>query len=327
MYSANGFDGIVNKDSLKRVKHSEEAVLKIENEWVRDSVKNYEKALAKRIDKYLTVASKYDYIPALRWLYKYYLQNNADDPSLWMGYLNILSDAKHNHPQSQYDLAQCWRTGLGGLQTDYVRYSEWLQKAASSGHVESEFELAKCYYLGLGVTQDLEQASQWFRLASDSGHCNAQYYYGTMLLHGNGVSKDEVSAIAVLKKSASSGNVSAQMALGNYYSSENVLGQDFSQAIHYFQLAANQDNSIAQYKLAMMFYEGKGVEKGVTSEKKAFELMSKSARKNNIDAQYMLAQFYQKSIGTEIDEKHMLYWFEQAAVNDHLESQYKLGEL
>lgn len=58
VYSANGFDGIVNKDSLKRVKHGEEAVLKIENEWVRDSVKNYEKALAKRIDKYLMLKTE-----------------------------------------------------------------------------------------------------------------------------------------------------------------------------------------------------------------------------------------------------------------------------
>lgn len=68
-------------------------------------------------------------------------------------------------------------TGLGlmyfegkGVQQDFVRALELLQRPAEAGYPHAQYALGRIHEDGLGVTQSEAQALEWYRRAAEQGY-------------------------------------------------------------------------------------------------------------------------------------------------------------
>lgn len=77
-----------------------------------------------------------------------------------------------------------------------------------------------------------------------------------------------------------------------------------------------------QYKLAICYYEGKGVPQ---DSKEAAKWLKKSAKQGHAKAQYRLGRFYYKGQGVEQDSEEAAKWFRKSAEQGYLPAQYRLA--
>lgn len=83
--------------------------------------------------------------------------------------LEIQIGAEQGHqPQSCYERGWQYACGVG-VALDNVEMIRWWQTAADNNHALAQFQIAECYRLGLGVIQDMELAAQWFQKSAERG--------------------------------------------------------------------------------------------------------------------------------------------------------------
>ena len=87
---------------------------------------------------------------------------------------------------------------------------------------------------------------------------------------------------------------------------------------------AESGNATAQSHLGILYYNGGifGIEKDYN---KSFDLFSKAAEKNDIQAQNMLGMMYQAGQGTSQDYNKSLYYFQKSAENNDKFGQFSMG--
>lgn len=174
------------------------------------------------------------------------------------------------------------------------------------------------------------------------------------------VKKDYNKAVCWLEKSAKQGFAIAQCSLGLCYLDEEWENADVNKAIEYFNLSAKQGYFLAEYFLAICYYDGIGVEQDYNkaveyyakiakmenfyenttsmmksenvffgSQESAFvtEIILKSVKPMQSDAQYTLGNCYYNGIGVEKNVFTAAYWYLFAANNGSAEAQSELGRL
>ena len=80
-----------------------------------------------------------------------------------------LKKNKSDDANAQYDLAECYYYGTGGIKKDYVEAIKCYRKAAEQGHAKAQHALGELYKNGNGVKQDYIEAAKWYRLAAQQG--------------------------------------------------------------------------------------------------------------------------------------------------------------
>ena len=80
-------------------------------------------------------------------------------------------------------------------------------------------------------------------------------------------------------------------------------------AADYYSLAAENDNKEAQYNLALLYFNGHGVQK---DKKKAFALFEMAAHNGDPDAQHQVAILYKRGKGTPPNDKMAAEWAHKA---------------
>lgn len=73
----------------------------------------------------------------------------------------ITSLASSGRAEAQYTLARLYLRGQG-VNQDYSRAIEWLQRAARQQHADSQNQLGIIYTNGLGTEKNCKQAKYWF---------------------------------------------------------------------------------------------------------------------------------------------------------------------
>jgi hypothetical protein len=117
------------------------------------------------------------------------------------------SDGRHIL-HAQYDLGQCYKTGVGVTQ-DSSEAMGWYRLAADQGDASAQDNLGTCYENGAGVAQDSGEAARWYRLAAEQGHANSQYNLGLSYCLGNGVLQDSAEAARWFHLAADQGHEGA----------------------------------------------------------------------------------------------------------------------
>jgi hypothetical protein len=84
-----------------------------------------------------------------------------------------------------------------------------------------------------------------------------------MYLKGQGVPKDDASAVEWLRKSADAGNAYARTYMGAINRRGEIVPRNYQEAMRWYLLAAKQNFKNAQYSIALMYYQGWGVNKDV----------------------------------------------------------------
>lgn len=98
---------------------------------------------------------------------------------------------------------------------------------------------------------------------------------------------------------------------------------DFERAFDLWKAAARQDDPVGQYNLAVLYYNGEGVNKDLLQAHKWFR---KSAELGYADAQYDLGLMYLDGEGTAQDPKTGIEWMMKSAEQDHAEAQFELAK-
>jgi TPR repeat protein len=97
----------------------------------------------------------------------------------------------------------------------------------------------------------------------------------------------------------------------------------FIQAAQKFREVAKQGHAEAQFKLARMYFDGKGVTKDLNQTTKWYR---KAAKLGHVEAQFQLAGVYRFGVGgVAKDLAKATQWYQKAAEQGSVEAQLSLG--
>src|SRR5271163_4479782 len=95
---------------------------------------------------------------------------------------------------------------------------------------------------------------------AQAGDGLAQYYLGVIYLKGQSVPKNPYLGIQWLSKAASAGVRDAQSYMGAFNRRGDLVPQNYAEAMRWYLLAAKQNHENSQYRIALMYYQGEGVQ-------------------------------------------------------------------
>ncbi|NCP64379.1 MAG: sel1 repeat family protein [Paraglaciecola sp.] len=195
-------------------------------------------------------------------------------------------------------------------------YAEFAQQA-QLGNGLAQFNLALFYRLGWGRPRDLKQACYWFGEAAQNNLPVAQLEFGICELNSHREDAQHV-ALQWFNKAQQSGMVEAgcrggllQIALGP----EQTKQQGVQRCVE----AANAGSAFAQTQVGKWTYFGEHTTQDLNA---AFQWFSAAAAKQQGEAAFYLAQFYDQGLGMDIDARQALYWYEMAASQHYADAYF-----
>jgi TPR repeat protein len=193
------------------------------------------------------------------------------------------------------------------LRNDYKRAFEILLPLAKNGDSWSQYIVSLMYESGNGVEKDQEEAIKWLILAAESGVPKIQYDLGIRYFYGYGIEKNYSEAAKWWRSSANAGIADSQYNLGLMKYRGIGIPKDKEEAKLLVEKAATQGHDKAQHRLAMIYaLDEKDFETGLI-------WLKKSAKQNNVEAQYNLGIFFEKGYGLQKDLNKAKEWYRLAA--------------
>ncbi|MBM3894175.1 sel1 repeat family protein [Candidatus Dependentiae bacterium] len=244
------------------------------------------------------------------------VQRDAKEAFSW-----TLQAAEKGLRIAQENVATSYLTGIG-VTKDEKAAAYWYEQAAQNGSIIALKNLGYAYGKGFSVEHDEVKATFFFRRAAELGDVQSQEEYAKRLVWGIGCKADVIEALCWFSRAAAAGSAVAQCYMGKFalHGCEGVLpNEEF--AVYWFELAAAQENPEACYLLGIISCEGQyGLEK---KRKYGIDLIKKSAKAGNINAQRYLVTFY--SSGDRPAYKKAFEWRKKAAAQGDFKAQHGLG--
>ncbi len=163
----------------------------------------------------------------------------------------------------------------------------YLKLAADSNHPFANLHLGHCYELGIGVPVDVALAVQLYLKSAELGVAQALHELGQCYRDGNGVEKDDEKAFQFFLQACTAGDEHSFSELAECYMSGKGTAVDMSAAISWLQKGSDSGDTVSQYNLARLFETG--AEGVAPNTKRAYELYSLAAERNDPDALYRLS--------------------------------------
>ena len=196
-----------------------------------------------------------------------------------------------------------------------------VQAEAEKGNANAQYELAALNAGGLGGSaQSTKAAYQWAAAAATQGHAGAQYYLGICHEEGRSVSRSLAKAKEWYQKAAAQEHAGAQNNLAAILEEAGAM----EEAGPLYMKAAKGGSANGCYNLARLIETGAGG-LGEADPKAAFEEFAKSARMGHGPAQNNLGLMYQTGMGVEVNLEESVRWYQHAANQGNLDSQFNLG--
>jgi TPR repeat protein len=142
-------------------------------------------------------------------------------------FLEWEADAVRGNPIAQFLIGNMFASGEG-TDLDLKKANDYYLKAAGQGHVQSAVQLATNIRLGQGAERNYQEAAKWLYMAAEAGHPIARFDLGEMFLYGDRMN--------------------------------NFVPEPYH-AHQWFQLAGFDGIVLAQFKLAQLYFDGKGVDR------------------------------------------------------------------
>lgn len=135
--------------------------------------------------------------------------------------------------------------------------------------------------------------------------------------------EDYQSAYELLRPLAEKGDSSAEYYMALMYDEGRGVEKDASAAVGWYTLAAQQGHMDAQYNLGVAYASGLGVTSDMTQ---AISWWERAAQLGSVDAQFNLGLVYFIGQGSiEVDMENALNWWQKAAGHGDAIAQYQLG--
>ena len=180
--------------------------------------------------------------------------------------------------------------------------------------------------VGLGSDSDMDpETVQKVLDGVERGNRESIYFYGLMKMYGIKVPQDKVIAASMFERAARLGHVEATTAFGMMLMHGEGMenGINIPKAITFFKQGVSLGDMNAHWLLGKLLLEGNDA--GPAEQKEAFELLSRAAEENVMQAQHLLGVLYEYGIGTEVSWENAGIWYRRASGQDYWESTYHLA--
>ena len=274
-----------------------------------------------------------------------YNDDHNEDAMYW-----LQKAAKQGERQALYNLGISYHRGdLNGM-VDIAKSNELFRQSAEAGYRAAYSRMAQIYFNGEGVEKNLKIAKYWAWLdfanlpensrdnsilvqliepedvneenhinfkqiieeAAEAGERDAMDNWASGLKNTG----DNEKALALWQKAASLKHPNGMCNVARQCWTEEV--KDYQQAKALFEEASKGGNEHAFYGLAVMYYQGLGVERDV---KKAWDYLEKAINKGDAESRYLFATMcLNNDLQAILPDKVMrgMSYMEQAAM-DHFQ--------
>jgi hypothetical protein len=276
----------------------------------------------------------------------------------------LIKKAEKGDADAQYQLAEMYAEAQG-VDQDYAKASQWARKAADQGNAKAQYRLASIMYMGLNGERLQPQALQLFmkariglELLAKNNDSDAKCKLGILFARGIGVQKDLKQAAKLFEASAKAGFVKAQSDLAGAYLMGNGVKRNPTTAGYWFEKAAKAGYAEAQIQYGLMKIQGSGcrqnIKAGLAWVKKAsqqrhledakqakvllerlgqnppkigtnIDALISRAKKNELEAQWELAQRYEFGKGVKVDFAEVVKWLDAASRQGFEVAAHRLG--
>lgn len=262
----------------------------------------------------LIAAARAQFVPAMETLAEQKIQAKSyDEAGLW---LNRASKA--HSPKASYLLAKLVMEEKLALKVDMAELLE-----RSQDYPPAKVLLAKCYGSGKYLKQDIKKAQQLLKQAAYENEPEAFYEIAIALLRGDyRWKKDNDLAIKYFKQAAEMNFHPAKVIMATLFINGKPIVDDKNQVITHLALMAISGDAEAQYKLAQILADFSIP----VYDRVAFFWLEKASTHNQ-DAAFLLANFYQEGIGTEINSQAAFSLYNKLAAQRYSAAYLELAKL
>lgn len=201
---------------------------------------------------------------------------------------DLIKKAEQGDAEAQLAYGRLLKTSGNGVDQDWTKAVEMLERSAKNGNADAQWELGLMYEYANHVVQDQARALELYRNSADAGNPIGLYLVAHCYQHGIVVDEDKVT-------------------------SDSLYRQSFEQLI---ALAPEEDIYVLNF-VGSAYFWGDGVEMDRT---KAFGYYLTSAEKGNPETQYKIGSCYANGQGTDRDEEKALYWYRKSAAQGYPEA-------
>ena len=177
---------------------------------------------------------------------------------------------------------------------------------------------------GDGVKQDLFKTVEYYKKALDSGYDAAKERLKACYMRNDVKFEDELQQVNWYEEAGNYGNADALFKMGNLYDTgQGFYEQNHREAAGYYKRAAEfSGQTEAQFRLAEMYQKGEGVAQKISEAVKYYE---KAAQQGHMQAQIELAKIYRDRDGNFYQPRKAVYYLKKAVTKNNPEAQYLLG--
>ena len=235
------------------------------------------------------------------------------------------------YDDAQFFLANCYGTGMLGLQVDHEKAYHLYLQAAKQNHAAATYRVAVCNEIGVGTRKEPPRASAFYRKAASLGDTAAMYKLGMILLQGSlGEGKNPREAVGWLRRAAEQADEENphalhELALLHESTAGQVVTHDPLQAKEYFSRAAYLGYTQSQHKLGQCYEFGTiGCP---VDPRRSIAWYTKAAEKGNAEAELALSGWYltgSEGVLKQSDSEAYL-WARRAANKGLAKAEYAVG--
>lgn len=186
----------------------------------------------------------------------------------------LIISAQNGDPVSQFNLANHYLGGTGGLPHNKEKAVDWYKKAANQGHADAQYRLGSFYTTGYGVERSNAEATKWFLKAGNQGHRDSQVLLGDYYYEG-------------------------RYFVGPEYKYPTPDPPDYAEAMKWYKKASDQGNGHSSLRIAFLYKHGLGVPKNEAEEIRWYQ---KAADQGDRFARKILAEIPESKIKTLVQE-------------------------
>jgi TPR repeat protein len=235
------------------------------------------------------------------------------------------------YDDAQFFLANCYGTGMLGLQVDHEKAYHLYLQAAKQNHAAATYRVAVCNEIGVGTRKEPPRAAAFYRKAASLGDTAAMYKLGMILLQGSlGEGKNVREAVGWLRRAAEQADVENphalhELALLHEATIGQIVPHDPLQAKEYFSRAAYLGYTQSQHKLGQCYEFGTlGCP---VDPRRSIAWYTKAAEKGNAAAELALSGWYltgSEGVLKQSDSEAYL-WARRAANKGLAKAEYAVG--
>ena len=220
-------------------------------------------------------------------------------------------------------LGAIYYRGIGVKQNYKMSFICQLE-AAKDGDAIAMESVAFHYRNGIGCEQDIDKALEWYKKCTDIVE-NALWQNAMGETYEW---KNDIKNAKAAYERASEKLARACFNLAKLYHRKLIGESDYMQyAIDYYKMADEKGMTEASAVLGRIYFQGSMDNVEEQDFKTAESYLSKAANDGNAESQYILGYIYEYGLNGNINHDLAIDYYRKAALQDHAQAQYSLGQL